>query len=1240
MYYIAIKVSFSRKGSLPFEQLNPSEFEDFLLAFLQSGPVLPAKQPDGGIRRLKIADARKAPGTGLGQGGYDILATTDDGSHWLFECKHHSEFKGTWGLGSEASDVKKPTTVWGIVKKAEAANPAADYFTFVTNGKVRRDAAYFLEGRQRWHFWSENVLASTYLQRCPRPNGYRILNEFFSEAVARQKYPRNDDLLVGTDEFFAKPRRYFHHKAPLIGRTQDLESLRAFVEDPEYKVLLVCGRGGTGKTRLLRSLSESCKTRTVQFINPKAPTKGASDGLSRHELKSTVIVHDDAHRLETFQEDVLAAVQAAPGAKLIIATRPHAAGAVRNRLREVGIGIESIAGDHLLSDLKPDELLQLAKESLDPPHKRFAASIADLSDSSPLVCSVACELQNQEKLQFDRDASREVFASTVFDRLTDGIFNGLASDSEKEILRVLQSLAILSPFDLWTGENQERLAKALEISEIKLDELINHVLSSELLTETENGFRILPDLFGDHLVESASISNSGKPSQLAKRLVDKFGGSALITLMRNLSAAEWKLSLRGASDTGQLTRPLWKEFCKKVKEVSFLKRSEMLRQWAAFAVFQPSRSVELVDFALGLTDAIPDQDIFPGNRLDSYSSVITSCLDILRELALGSPSVRSEAFDRLFRLIPQCEEYEVVGRGAEAILKEAASYEKHRNSKTCKDYAAWAVGNLQIAAPGWENLPVRDPSLFALLICPIFERTGSYLTPFGNHHRLTQFAIVPSATAEARECVLRFLEFDLFPLGDKAICSAIPVLRVAASRTYGPESRAHPGLAKSWGKARIHAFTLVEKAAASLSEPCAIVRFEKFLIKTFSNDCPKLAKRAAALVDNLPVPDIDTATIRAGIAGDLTQAPQGYGEEYEAEIEEMLRGATRMLLSEYTNVQGLIEHLERLEGDCNSYGMKVPWRLLISKISEERAAFAEDMIELALDPKTHKDSVPSRYFWQLVMGHGAATEEDRFGWVLRGLESERKTVFSDAVSLIRVFTEEQQARIEARIIELLSDLSPTFTWLLGRELTHFFILKKAFFRELADRIDFSLLDSTSVIAITRAMTSNGRLPQLKEETFRRLSKALVKIPELDSPYDSPFLSLLNESYPKIALDLYSKRIKLAGKKAEDYFAFPIERPGFEVSGKQEDEAFVRAVRKVLDSAISGEKFNLWIELFQAAALKGSSVGIDLILERIPHVEKRSDLYKLVDLLSFDGSTVVFDQPHLVSSLLEAAKQLG
>ena len=152
---------------------------------------------------------------------------------------------------------------------------------------------------------------------------------------------------------FLNPKHLFNHTFSLVGRDAQLSCLDEFVREQKHRAVMLRGRGGIGKTKLLHAFSLGFGKRhrglALRFVPDGAPiTPECCDELARIPH---VVVVDDAHRRDHQELRVLfeIAQQRKQPLKLILSLRPNGYDSVLSHLTHGGFDVSEVAP---LIDLK------------------------------------------------------------------------------------------------------------------------------------------------------------------------------------------------------------------------------------------------------------------------------------------------------------------------------------------------------------------------------------------------------------------------------------------------------------------------------------------------------------------------------------------------------------------------------------------------------------------------------------------------------------------------------------------------------------------------------------------------------------------------------------------------------------------------------------------------------------------------------------------------------------------------
>ena len=139
-----------------------------------------------------------------------------------------------------------------------------------------------------------------------------------------------------------------------------IDDLVAFGEGGHERVLVLPGRGGIGKSRLLREWAERLDSahpcRAVRLLNEGVPL--SLDALDDLPAVPCLVAVDDAHR-RTDLGPLLAWLRQCPDGKLLLATRPQGVDYLLTELTRAGFDSLQIRRLQPVEQLSKSEVRQL-----------------------------------------------------------------------------------------------------------------------------------------------------------------------------------------------------------------------------------------------------------------------------------------------------------------------------------------------------------------------------------------------------------------------------------------------------------------------------------------------------------------------------------------------------------------------------------------------------------------------------------------------------------------------------------------------------------------------------------------------------------------------------------------------------------------------------------------------------------------------------------------------------------------
>lgn len=1243
---------------IPFESpdFDWTDLERFMVAFLNSGISLPVDGVNG-IQEKRIISAASYGVKGDDDQGIDVRAKVEGGEIWAFQCKLYTRGKQErWTL----RDSKK------IV--AAASYTASRYFAVVVAKRGAQPKAIdYLDAREKWEYWDASTLSTQFLSRTNLEDGISILTDFFGKPVASKVYALlNDEILITAKNYFTSTTikaRAFNHLTPLIGRRELVNAMHQFVKNSTTKVLLVSARGGEGKSRALREFSNEFETshpkRILRFVNHSSNKQATESSLGYLLKKNPVIVQEDAHRLETLRPAILQAIadDATGNVKLIITLRPQSKQAVLATLNNHGLPCEVIDETPLLAPLKQNEILKLAKEVLGSTPRVAPHVLARLSDLSPLICVVGGNLIRQKKLTLHEMADSKIFRQEVFTRFEQQILepiNPLDSQRIAELKRLLRILAVLAPLHC-SKESINNLAKFLECRGSNVEMRLEELELADLITKTEQGWRVWPDLFADHLVYTSCVKN-GEPSTLCDEVVENFGANHYPALLRNLSEAEWRARIEGDKNT-DLTTPLWKNFQGTFKNSSFYERREMLDSWTAFSFFLPEKSLELAKLAI-ISNKAPKQKTeaelgFYKSPLDTQRSVIEKIPHLLQPIGIYHFDQQFEVFDLLAQL----------GRGWSpdtpmqmieennhpwVIIGKAASFALDQPIDSINSVIKWIPSCLE---KDWSYELIDTPCRFlTVALKPVFKHIIERTYSEGMHVIFQTIPLSSAQTEPYQKAAFALIEGKLILRSEIACLNVIPVLKSAISRHSESSMKLKMN---DWQASRLHGFKTLEKSLDHWSSP--FIRFE--IWKAASSCIPyekdeKIIKTATALIAKIPndlALSLAMATLGDSsdflLEGDIKQKPD-YEQAWK-EWPKYCHAVGAKLLDDFDTNPDLLNFLEKFASDAQERNYYPNWGAVICGIGTGNKKRATGIIEEILGGKV---SLLDAHISIFIDSTFKTNPIDKDRYLALAIQSNNPSIQRSALKSLLWLDADLGDSSKKALSNLLRSTKGEDIKIATETISESFTTTPNRLLEFIPQLPLTRLDPESISTLLKSITQAIGYRHI-EFNKKFLCSLLLKIERINDigrePY-SAFLKSIARFIPREIYEFYRKRIETHSTKTTTErnrcpSPIPYQLNLWTINNLDKEGDFENIltflIKQVRESAPHISHY--WQDLFQVAALlndvEKSLFALDQWLDEIDNF---NDLRQIVEIFNLSGSTFVFKYPQFCKKILTIASSFS
>lgn len=301
--------------ALPLGGLPPDRFEALIVELVQ------AMHPDAHVTRFG--------GPGEKQHGIDVLAAGDDGRNVATaQCKRHVRF----GAAAVAEAVAAVTI------------SAPRHYLFLSRQTASPGARSEIGKYPAWRLLDGEDISRFIRSSLPLDQAVRLVDTYFPG----QREPflgvqRPGPWLTAEDAFGLNASHIYTHDWELVGRADVLRETAMGLYEKTGNLIALSGRGGIGKTRLLRAIAESAPDATIQvrLFNGGQPVEPADFELLPMS-QSLVVLIDDAHECEDLSAIVAGIWRRNHAASILVATRPYRWDSIRGELARSGLRPDSL----------------------------------------------------------------------------------------------------------------------------------------------------------------------------------------------------------------------------------------------------------------------------------------------------------------------------------------------------------------------------------------------------------------------------------------------------------------------------------------------------------------------------------------------------------------------------------------------------------------------------------------------------------------------------------------------------------------------------------------------------------------------------------------------------------------------------------------------------------------------------------------------------------------------------------
>jgi hypothetical protein len=792
------------------DDLSWQQFESFCLALIRAMP------------EVKRAD--KYGQQGQKQKGIDIEAELVDGRRRTAQCRQRKTFT--------PASLKKT-----LRENTFEANEHEIWIACGTSAAVSDAVAKLPEWSMRD---CEGI--SQLVRELPRERAQRILEDHFGPHVRRAFLGPEGPIAftIPADYFVAldDSSRVLRHDLDLAGRVRELAELLSGVRT--RRVVVLPGRGGIGKTRLLRAAADALTTAGERVLFAADGVALNADLVDFLPRERHVVFVDDAHRRVEDVSILLGAVRSQqPGPTLVLAVRPGAMRLIDDALGSAQIESQEVTVLKGLQPLDGEAVRALAGQALgreDTAARRLAQATGQL----PLLTVLggrligAGELADAAALDAEiRQRTMARFTQEQLGRVTAQV----PSEQAKELATIIAALA---PINIASPSVIDAIAGQVEVPASRVRSWLGELEAAGVLLARGRLRRVVPEILGEQLLEDTCLDPQGNPTGYAEELWKRYGGLTAGALLTNIAALDWRV----AGPRGTVLDGIWRTIEINFKTGDAFQREQLIDILGDAAIYQPERILRLCELALrqpsrpsdfGFGVQVDDESVRAKlpvllRAVGAHAEHATRAMELLWELGRDDDRKLSGDPAHPVRVIGEISE---PGRGSRVHQEQLIALVERRLKEEDVDEHYWS--------------PLQ-------LLKPLLAREGISVRSVGYEFQWGSYSVMPDAVAAIRDRVRTLLTREALGISARRRPIATRLLGDALRPSSASFGRSVPrDVHDAWEPDEHATLDAIEMLSAQSTDP--FVRYEldcalKWLAEG-RGPWPKVSKRAAAISGGL-----------------------------------------------------------------------------------------------------------------------------------------------------------------------------------------------------------------------------------------------------------------------------------------------------------------------------------------------------------------------------------------------------
>ncbi|MCY4090681.1 MAG: restriction endonuclease [Caldilineaceae bacterium] len=1186
------------------------------------------------ISRLPgVKETHRYGRTGSRQRGIDIIAYLENGEKWAFQCKQKQRFTET-----------------DATRAIQQTSYSADFFVLTLSCQATSGVRDVCENYPDWDVWDVGDI-SRKVRELEMHSGARLVEAHFGASLRKEflGLPGFSPFVTPVEFFrpFLDASFLFNHAWALVGRSDHLRQVHQFVESKQQKVAILAGRGGIGKSKILHALAETFENEhkgTALWFAAES-VELTPDGADYLPFEPCVVIVDDAHRRDDLPALLALSRQRPHVTKLLLSCRPQAIDYVKSQVTQGGFHIEETVDLPDVKELSREEIIELARQALGPEFSGLAELLAAATWDCPLVTVVGGQLLAKKAIAPELLERDEEFRGTVLTRFR-GILIGKVSDRIDTTLctSLLDLIAAVQPIRLDNLQLLDREAEFLGVDRPKLLNSLDILETAGVLLRRGYTLRIVPDVLADHILHQANVTTLGLPTGYAELVFDKFASLCPVEVLRNLSELDWRLR-QSRAQASDLLNGIWQRITQRFQDAPNLGRSMTLDMLGKVAVFQPERTLELVEYTI--RNPATELGSPEGIQLfgDPHSDVVRQLPPILRQISYT-----------LAYLPRCCNLLWELGRDDNRNLHSSPDH----GVRVLADLGGYEIGKPLVVTRGVldaiENL-LKDPSSHDRfhspldIIDPMLAKTGLSVHVEGHNFVYKPFTLTYGSIKSIRQRAISLIGRCLL---SSDLRTSLRALKSLESAFREPQAYLNMEISDEdrdqWRPEQLEILALMADLAQRSTEPVTLVRIREVLWVHCSHvPSDEIRDKADAIVSDLPdsfelrltqelMPPYDLDVWRP-----YEERRNDNPTSHREKIGQMRRALVVELLGRSEHAGEAYEILTGNMQTVKAAGVRPDPHAFLGVLGITDPEFAADLCDIIVD----NPNGPLAPHLQSLLTHVRIRSAERARDIDQRVSRRASNILSGGLALsyrspgwadnitaedieaTRVLLDHEDIDVRGQAIGSLSDLA-----------------------EAHPRVAIDLAKGAAVgdnVHLAKNLCqlfSNGRgIPfrELTSDDLKAFISKLEDIQEVDDYFINNFLVKASEQDARAVADLLLTRVRKKTDARPDYRPLPIlgfRNPLIGFAASPDQESILREIRDTLLEPGSSSIEHWMAQLFREVSLDSESAASLKVLNEWINSGSAGRIESAARLVAEAPPAFVFRNVEFTANLQERAYEAG